>query len=212
MATSPHTERSTILLPPQMLGSVDYYAAIAAFENVVVDTSMRFDKRFKSTHRTTIADANGTMMLTVPIVRPQSLSTALWSDIKVSDHNAWWNLMMTALRSAYGRTPYYEYYDDDFQQLIGPHAAGMTLMEFDRQLDMLVRRLAGITSNVVYAPARTIVDGDVADYRRKPIDFTHPVAYYQVRALRHGFISGLSIVDLLFNLGPETPLILRDSI
>ena len=52
MATSPHIERSTILLPPQMLGSVDYYAAIAAFENVVVDTSMRFDKRFKSTHRT----------------------------------------------------------------------------------------------------------------------------------------------------------------
>lgn len=198
----------TILLPPQLLGSVDYYAAVSASPCAIIDTSMRFDKRFKSAHRTTIVDANGRMMLTVPIVRPQSVFAALWSDIIVSPHNDWWNIFMTALRSAYGRTPFYEFYEDDFLAIINREVAGRPLMMLVEELDTLVRRLAGITTVVGYS-----VPDDMpaaVDYRRRTIDFTRPVSYYQVRSDRHGFMAGLSIVDLLFNMGPETPLILRE--
>ncbi len=39
----------------------------------------------------------------------------------------------------------------------------------------------------------------------------HPIPYYQVFQEKHGFLPNLSIVDLLFNMGPEGLLILRDS-
>lgn len=207
--------RGTLLLPPQFLGSTGYYAAIASADRVVVDTSMRFDKRFKSPHRTPIADANGLIMVNVPIVRPQSLSSARWNEVEVSGHNGWWNIAVTALRSAYGRTPFYEYYEDDFLPLISSDAVGMRLMDLDCDLDRLIRRLAQIDTRVDYGdPCDVLGDdfitaGDVEDYRSQPIDFLHSVEYYQVRADRHGFLPGLSIVDLLFNCGPETPLILR---
>ncbi|MDE7369108.1 MAG: hypothetical protein K2N08_04950, partial [Muribaculaceae bacterium] len=83
---------STVILAPSFLGSISRYALIAAFGNAIVDTSTRFDKRLKSTHRTTIADVNGEMKLTLPISKPESLTRATWNDIRISDHGQWWHL------------------------------------------------------------------------------------------------------------------------
>lgn len=203
---------SVLLLPPMFLAPVGYYAAMAAFPRAVIDTSMRFNKRFKSPHRTTIADANGTSLVSVPIVKPESMTAARWDDIIVSAHNSWWNDAMTALRSAYGRTPFYEFYEDDFLEIINRDAAGKSLMSIDRELDQLVRRLAGITTKVEYGNPDELLGNAsvVADCRSNPIDFVHAVEYYQVRSARHGFIPDMSIVDMLFNIGPESALVLRD--
>ena len=39
----------------------------------------------------------------------------------------------------------------------------------------------------------------------------HAAEYYQVFKEKHGFIPNLSIVDLLFNMGPESILVLNES-
>ena len=44
------------------------------------------------------------------------------------------------------------------------------------------------------------------------LSFFHPVPYYQVFDSRHGFQPDLSIADLLFNMGPESLLVLRDAV
>ena len=210
MALQKPTPREvTILLPPRFLGSVDYYAAMAAHRRAVIDTSMPFNKRQKSTHRAEILDANGDAMVTVPIEKPASMSQARWSDINVSAHGAWWNVAVTALRSAYGRTPFFEFYFDDFMPLLSASAAGRPLMELDADLDSLLRRLLGIDTEVSYGSPES-VSGPVADYRSHPLDFLRPCEYYQLRAARHGFRPGLSAVDLLFNLGPEAPILLAE--
>lgn len=200
----------SIILPPQFLGSVDYYAAMMASDNIVIDSSMRFNKRFKSTHRTIIADANGTNTITVPIVKPLNMTSARWGDVMVSDHNQWWNEAFNALQSAYGRTPFFEFYADDFLPFFSQKVAGTSLMDYDLGLDALLRKLLFIEASVEYEIPEE--DGGFADYRTLPIDFTRTVEYYQVRAQRHGFIPGLSIVDLLFNLGPEAALVLKSMV
>ncbi len=208
--------QATILLPPRFLGSVDYYAAMAAYSHAVIDTSMPFNKRQKSTHRTRILDANGDAMVTVPIEKPASMSSACWSDITVSAHGAWWNVAVTALRSAYGRTPFFEYYIDEFLPLLSSAAAGRRLMELDADLDRVLRRLLGIETSVSYGMPTDQTDhtdaisGPVEDFRTRPLDFIHEKEYYQLRASKHGFQGGLSVVDLLFNLGPEAPLLLAE--
>lgn len=210
MTTSASSKsENLLLLPPQFLAPAAYYAAMTLFSDVVIDTSMRFNKRFKSTHRTMIADANGTAMITVPIEKPASLSAALWSDIKVSAHGNWWNVMVTALRSAYGRTPYFEFYIDDFLPLIESRTAGKSLMELDLALDAILRRHFLIDAKVSLIPPQNINKSSVSDFRFRNIDFTVSVEYYQLRAENYGFQPGLSAVDLLFNMGPEAAVVLR---
>lgn len=200
-----------ITLPPQFLGSTAYYALIDAAGEVTVDLSLPFDKRFKSIHRCTIDGANGPKTLTVPIGKPQSMRSALWSDIVVSAHGSWWNELLTALHSAYGRTPYFEFYIDLFEPLISKDTPGMTITGLDRALDTLLRRLLQIDTPVTYNEdaAKNAFRGSQKDFITMLENSTAAVEYYQVRALKHGFRPYLSAVDLLFNMGPESPFILR---
>lgn len=202
---------SGIILPPQFLGSTAYYAVIAAADEVTVDLSMSFDKRFKSIHRCIIDGANGPTMLTVPIARPQSMMSANWNDIIVSEHGGWWNEMLTALHSAYGRTPYFEFYIDLFEPLLSKDTPGITITRLDRELDTLLRRLLQIDTPVNYIEdaAKSSFRGSQKDFSAMMDNSTIDVEYYQIRALKHGFQPRMSAVDLLFNMGPESPFILR---
>lgn len=175
---------------------------------------MPFNKRLKSTHRCHIIDANGDAFVTVPIEKPESMSKAKWTDINVSAHGSWWNIAVTALRSAYGRTPFFEFYIDDFLPMLSSASVGHPLMELDTRLDTLLRRLFLINSQVFYGNPTEIVrknaiEAPLIDYRSRKVDFITNIEYYQLRALKHGFQPGLSAIDLLFNLGPEAPMILR---
>ena len=192
-----------LILPPRYLGSVDYYASVVACGGAEIAAGIRFDKRRKATHRCVIADTRGPLTLTVPIVKPVSLTNARWNDIIVSDHNHWWNLHITALRSAYGRTPFYEFYEDDFTAIINADAAGRRLTELDADLDLLLRRLMGISECKVTVSEDTTAAA-VPDEREAAV-----VEYYQVRSASLGFLPHLSAVDLLFNMGPESAIVLR---
>lgn len=193
------TLRDDITVPVRYLGSVSRFAAMASARRVWIDPDARFDKRDKATHRTVIADANGVISLTVPIVRPQSLTAARLADIRISPHDHWWNIHFTALASAYGRTPFFEFYADDFRRFYTDRWVGQTIVEYDAALDALLSRLLDIRAEIIYGPAPAGAAA-LAD-----IPFT-PRPYYQIRADRQGFIPDLSVVDLLFNLGPEATL------
>lgn len=196
-----------IVLPPAYLGSVEYYAAMAAFPQATVDWGMKFDKRMKTAHRCDVADTHGVRQLTVPIVKPLSMSGARWSDIVISPHGAWWHVHLETLKSAYGRTPFFEYYLDEFERFYTSERAGERLADYCKGLDALLRRLMGVET-AVRDDAPAIADG--FDCRgRIPAGLVNTIPYYQVRSLSQGFLPGLSVVDLLFNMGPESIFILE---
>lgn len=196
---------SPLLLPPRFMGSVAYYSHIMHAPSVVIDSHTRFDKRQKATHRTAIADANGVINITVPIEKNEMRGHTTWADILISGHGGWWKVALTALKSAYGRTPFFEYYLDDFEPFFTSEWVGRSVSDYDEQLDRLLRRLLQIPTPVGYArqPDEEYVRLLSPDTRPEPFE-----PYYQVRSHRQGFIPNLSVVDLLFNLGPEAPLML----
>lgn len=203
-----------LLLPPQWMGSVAYYALMAAWPRVAVDSSLRYDKRFKGVHRMAIADTRGRLSLTVPVSRPAGAFTAgtlRWSDVTVSAHGRWWEIQPVALESAYGRTPFFEYYIDRLMPLFDQNAViGIPVTELDSRADAIIRKILGIDTQLISSDD---AGDDAIDLRR--IDFsTAPQAtprYWQVRETSLGFISNLSILDLIFSLGPEATLYLRDA-
>lgn len=188
-----------IVLPPAYCGSIYYYAAMAQYGSVAIDTSRRFNKRDKDCHRCTISGPNGLQRLTVPLEKPQEWHSTRMSDVRVSRHGEWWHVHRVAIESAYGRTPFFEYYADELMQAYTGDIE--LLVDLDGIIDRFCRSALGITSTA-----------DTASEIVTATPQLHDVEYYQIWASRFGFTPGLSVLDLIFNMGNEAPLVLREMI
>ena len=145
-----------------------------------------------------IADTRGRLELTVPIAKPHT-SRCRWDEIRISDHGEWWDVHRVALESAYGRTPYFEFYIDRLLPMLTTGVCGRypLLKDLAGAWDSWIRRVLEIPQPAPVSASRFC----------PPSDIELP-PYWQVRADRLGFIPGLSVLDLIFNLGPESVLYL----
>lgn len=193
---------AALLLPPMLFGPVEYYRLMSRFEYVKVDDTMRFDKRMKSVHRFSIVDAPGVQLLTVPVSKPGG--PVRWCDVTVSDHGKWWLSIPNALATAYSRTPFFEFYIDRFMPLLSQDSVGLPVTVLCDRADALVRRILDIDY------ADTAGAASVADYRRTDFEEIPAMPYPQLRQDEKGFVPGLSVLDLIFNLGPEACLYLAE--
>lgn len=194
----------TLILPPLLFPPLDYYAVISAYGAVAIDWDARYDKRAKGSHRYLIADVNGRLPLTVPLRKPDSLTSASWKDILISSHGSWQSVHLTALESAYGRTPYFEFYIDTLMPLYSRQWNDAFLKDY---LIAAHNILAGILPLPPIVPFSPSIGENLTDsLLLRPADHS---PYWQPRASQLGFIPGLSILDAIFCMGPETIPLLR---
>ena len=140
-------------------------------------------------------------------------------DIEISDHGNWRHLHWNAIESAYNHTPFFEYYKDDFRPFY--EKKYRFLIDFNEDLRRLVCSLIDMQPAVQYTSSyQTQLPADAEDFRERihpKKDFRqenptfNPLAYYQVFQQRLGFLPNLSIIDLLFNMGPESLLVLQQA-
>ena len=207
-------EQETLYLSSAYLAPIEYYTNQWAYEHVYVDNC---DHYMKQTYRNrcTIAAPDGPLALSVPIIKPETLKCPM-KDIRISDHGNWRHLHWNALESAYNHTPFFEYYKDDFRPFYEQKYE--FLADFNDALCRLVCSLIGIepqmerTTDYIASPAgaddfRERIHPK-KDFRTEDPAF-HVRPYYQVFQERLGFLPNLSIVDLLFNMGPESLLVLQ---
>lgn len=193
------------VLPPQCFATTAWYRALAACSYAVIDTGLRYDKRFKSIHRYRIADVRGALDLTVPVGHPLPDGERLWSRVMISDHGQWPHVHLTTLESAYGRTPYFEFYIDRIKPLLAYREVSVT--DFCLSADAVVREILGIPTEILKLGDVDLSDPAVFDLRApESLAPFSPEPYRQVRQDTLGFIPGLSVLDLIFNCGTEAPL------
>lgn len=202
-----------VTLPMKYFGRVTYYAVMGACARVVIDDTARYDKRQKDTHRFDIIDTHGVKSLTVPVTRPEGVAGKLrWSDIGISRHGQWWHVVAETLASAYGRTPFFEFYIDRFRPFFSADTPDRftDVASLCRSADSAVRAVLGLDNDIVYKSE--VSDEDAPSDKSDTSDLIHPpvsvIEYYQVRHDRFGFVANLSILDLIFNMGPESVFIL----
>lgn len=208
----------TIYLTSNYLPPVQYYSKLLSYDEILIE---RFDNYTKQTYRNrcNIAGPGGMLSLSIPIIKPDTLK-CVTKDIRISDHGNWRHLHWNSLETAYNSTPFFEYYKDDFLPFY--ERKYEFLFDFNEQLNELIRSLIDINAEIKYTSEyKKEISGNESDFREKihpKKDFTIEDSeftaqpYYQVFEAKYGFIPNLSIVDLLFNMGPESLLVLHQSI
>jgi len=201
----------TVLLSTAYLAPVDYYFQMNNHPQVMIEAYCHYVKQTYR-NRCVIASANGRQTLSIPTVKPDSLK-CLTKDIRIAEHGNWRHLHWNAIVSAYNSTPFFEFYEDDFRPFYEKPAG--FLFDFNEKLRELICSLLDI-SPIVSCSTKYVVfpPPDVLDLREvihpKKESFTQNLRpYYQVFEAKQDFQANLSIIDLLFNLGPEAALWLK---
>lgn len=184
-------------------GPVQWYQRLCQPEQVWIERWESFQKQTLR-NRCLIASANGVQALTVPV--EHSAGNCLVKDVRISDHGNWRHLHWNALRSAYGKSPFFDYYEDDlhpFFENIHPNR-WTYLFDFNEAIREKMCELIDIHPVVSYTT--TFVQGGLTDAEALRVGETTASfkPYYQVWQEKHGFLPNLSILDLLFNMGPES--------
>lgn len=197
---------STALLQTTYFGPIQWYQKLYRYDHCLIE---QYDSYQKQTYRNrcVIATANGPQALTVPVEGTNE--KCLVKDLRISDHNNWRRIHWNALLSAYSESPFFDYYADDIHPFFEKKYD--FLIDFNEAIRQKVCELMDIHPNVNYTSDFRHQTSDIVDFR-EVINAKHPQAdadfqpqrYWQVFEGKHGFQANLSILDLLFNMGPES--------
>lgn len=196
------------LISTAYLPSAAYMACLAQHDAVCIERLETFPKQTYR-NRCTIATGNGLQTLTVPVVRPQGNHTRT-DQMGISYQEPWNVRHWRAIVSAYNTAPYFLYYRDGLEQLLMQRYD--TLLELNHQLLQHLLHKLKIECRVIYTDDFAPLAAD--DLRltltcKASQAATALPPYSQVFEDRLGFQSNLSVIDLLFNLGPQARAYLR---
>ena len=197
------------LLSSTYFGPIQWYQKLNRYDECLIE---RHESFIKQTYRNRmlIPTTNGPLALTIPTNHDISLSM---KDIRISDHANWRHVHWNALLSAYGESPFFEYYQDDIRPFFEKKYEFLfdfNMETTEKMIELLdIRPKISITE--AYIQSKELEEEDeIKDFRdairpKKPLPDAEfaPKRYYQVYEQKHGFQPNMSILDLLFNEGNE---------
>jgi len=191
------------LLSLHYLPNITWFKSYVQYGNIWLE---RHENFVKSTgrNRTEIAAANGRQTLTIPLAGGRDHHRK-YTDTKIAYITNWQANHWHSIRSAYGSAPYFEFYAHVFQKFYEKEYPYL----FDFNLELLNATISVLKLKKGFELTATYekTPVDIADMRSRrsvtPEDALLP-RYLQVFEARHGFITNLSILDLIFNIGPQS--------
>ena len=190
------------IFPTAYLPSIEYVSLFLKTEDASIELFETYQKQSCRT-RTNVMTANGVQTLTIPVIKTNGNHT-LTKDIEISYKESWQQVHLRCLESAYRKSAYFDYYFPYFEKIYKQKFN--TLVELnDFCLKTILKIMKAKKDYSFTTDFERITDEN--DYRISLSKGTNKIEmkpYYQVFADRHGFIPNLSIVDLLFNEGPNS--------
>ncbi len=196
------------LIHPTYYPNLAHFTAMLKADTVFFEVCDNYQKQtFRN--RTEIYGANGKLALTVPVSYSQK-NRQLYKDVRIANENKWQQQHLKSLQSAYSMSPFFEYYIDDLMPLLEKqfdYILDFNLNCFDVLKDCIQLGITEYNTGVFEKEPENRTDFRSLVNRNYEVNSFRP--YTQVFTEKHSFISNLSILDLLFNEGPNAELYLK---
>lgn len=155
-------------------------------------------------NRCVVMTANGVERLSVPVIKTHGSHT-MTADIAISYHLPWQQTHRRCLESAYRKAPFFEHYFPAIEPVFNTRFERLT--ELNETALKAVFSMLKTNKDIQYS---TDFENTVADDFRNAFnaktrhEVTALPSYYQVFETKFPFAPDLSILDLIFNEGPES--------
>lgn len=199
-------------MPVAYFPSISYFACLSSGRHFILETGETFPRQ-TIRNRCEIMGGQGKEILVVPVGKPYGNRT-LTSQVVISGHENWQKRHWRALQTAYSSSPFFLYFADQIREFFNTPVT--SLVELDVLSIRLVLTLTGITASLEVRPSFTREDPHGLNFRQAFARNNKSLAghlppYHQVFSEPLGFMENLSVLDLLFNTGPEAKSYLERS-
>ncbi len=189
---------STALFPP-----VEYFVKMINTDKVVIDPNEFYIKQtFRNRYE--IAGPNNRQILPAHVIKGNRPKTPV-KNVKLSAHEDWQNIHWKSIITAYNTSPFFLYYQDEIEAFFKKEYK--FLIDLNQDVLTVLLQILGIEKDIVYADHYIEECPAELDLRNhfnpKKNNYQNP-KYTQVFEQTHGFMNNLSILDLIFNQGPDS--------
>lgn len=194
----------SILVTTAYLPPASYMAEVLRTDEVVIEVTETYQKQTLRNH-CAIYGPNGRQILSIPVVKVNGNHTRT-KDIRISEHQPWQRIHWRSITTAYNNSPFFLFYQD----LLAPFYEKKFnfLVDWNMELLILMLRILKVERHISMTSTYEPSPERISDLRWKLNQENKVIPaniqrYTQVFESRHGFIIDLSVIDLVFNLGPE---------
>jgi len=196
--------QNQVLLSSAYLPPIEYFSSIINSKKQLIEKHETYKKQTYR-NRCRILGPNGILTLTIPINKPNGNHTKI-NEITISYFENWQQIHWRSIESSYNSSPFFLYYKEELKEIY--QKKHKYLFDLNNDFLKLISEFIGIeftinlTSKFVNNPTNILDLRNIISPKKlsQKIDF---IKYSQVFANKFGFTPNLSIIDLLFNIGPE---------
>ncbi len=209
-------DKNDILLSTAYFAPIHFYSRFIAHPQVYIEQFEHFNKQTYR-NRCVILGGNGSISLIVPVIKGRG-SKIFIKDLKISYEMDWQRNHWRTIFSAYNSSPYFEYYKDDIKPIFSKQTK--YLLDLNQSINETICELLEIDNTTKLTVDFENVPENTLNYREiispknrnQPDTNFHSKEYTQVFSEKFKFTPNLSILDLLFNEGPNSYTILKESL
>ncbi len=195
----------SVLLSSAYFPPAEYFNKIKNAGEVMIEKEENYIKQ-SYRNRCYIHSPNGPQCLTVPVLRGSFHKTPV-KEIRIDYSKRWQQVHVGAIKASYTASPYFIHYYEDIECLIMKKHS--FLLDLNMDILHFINQMLGLKIDISYTVSFSSVNNLTNDFRYsltpKLNSYYKPSGnYIHVFGNQTGFFKGLSIIDMLFNTGPDT--------
>ena len=198
-----------LLIHPNYLPSTSQFLLMINSKKVIFEINDNFLKQTYR-NRTYIYGANGKLLLSIPVIHSQK-NRKKFKDVKISYDQNWLSQHWKSLEISYRSSPFFEFFEDKLICLYNKKEK--YLVDFNLKSIKILLEMLQINLEYDFTNSYQENYSSISDYRINSENFNEIKIdkYTQVFQSKYGFINNLSVLDLIFNEGPNAINFLKTS-